>query len=197
MTQKAEERREYKGRWFASDANDTMVSRLGAVLIVGLGALALGVNGEAAPCAPVLGAGKFRRGEAESAVVKRCEEDSTSTTSTKTSTTEPVNCACCNYFIGPVSESPNTFFYYYRGQCRNPIDKLQDDAYVTLTCGVMGSYTHNYKYYGYDTTDGKLNCYTVETADLLDSKAERLAEQITELKQCALWDEDEEGCNFA
>ena len=88
MTQKAEERREYKGRRLASSAAHTMLRRLGAVLIVGLLALALGVNGEAAPCASVLKAGKFRRGEAESAVVKRCEEDSTSTaTSTTTSTT--------------------------------------------------------------------------------------------------------------
>ena len=46
-----------------------MLRRLGAVLIVGLSALAVRVNGEAAPCASVLKAGKF----------------STTTTSTTTS----------------------------------------------------------------------------------------------------------------
>jgi hypothetical protein len=85
-----------------------MVSRLGAVLIVGLGALAVRVNGEAAPCASVLEAGKFRRGEAESVVVKRCEEDSTSSTvattaatTDSTTTTVPTICsqACTHMFV--------------------------------------------------------------------------------------------------
>ena len=196
QTGKAEERREYKGRRLASSAAHTMLSRLGAILIVGLLALALGVNGEAAPCASVLKAGKFRRGEAESAVVKRCEEDSTSTTTrATTTTTEPVNCACCNRFIGPVSESQPTFFNYWRGHCRNPIDKLQDSAYVTLTCGLYGSDTHNYKYYEYDT-GGRLLCFTVESADLLNFEIEQWVGSTPELKQCALWDEDEEECIF-
>ena len=60
------------GRRLASDAAGTMASRLGAVLIVGLGALALRVSGETAGCASVLEAGKFRRGEGESAVKPGC-----------------------------------------------------------------------------------------------------------------------------
>lgn len=175
-----------------------MQSRLGAVLIVGLGALALRVNGETAPCASVLEAGKFRRGEAKSAEIKRCEEDSEATTTT-TTTTPPVNCACCNRFRGPPSESQPHFFSFPRGNCGNFVDALQDDnyAYVTLTCNVVGqSYTYNYKYYAYDTTDGRLKCYTVESADLLDSEAERPPYYNTELKQCTVWDDTQDGCGF-
>ena len=90
-----------------------MLSRLGAVLIVGLGALALRVNGEAAECASVLEVGNFRRPGGESAVVKRCEENVASgtaaTTTTTTTTTIPVICAetflsCTFYFNAASSE---------------------------------------------------------------------------------------------
>ena len=55
-----------------------MLSRLSLALIVGLEALAaVPVSGEAASCAPPLKVGRFRRSEAQSAKVKRCEDDLT------------------------------------------------------------------------------------------------------------------------
>ena len=55
-----------------------MLSRLSLALIAGLGALAaVRVSGEAASCAPPLKVGEFTRLEAQSAKVKRCEDDYT------------------------------------------------------------------------------------------------------------------------
>ena len=77
-----------------------MLSRLCAVLIAGLGALALGVSGEAAACAPVLEAGGFRR-DISSAEIKRCEEDSTS--STVATTAAPTICSqACAYMSNEI-----------------------------------------------------------------------------------------------
>lgn len=71
-----------------------MLGRLGLVLIVGLRASAVRVNREAAECASVLKVGEFRRLPGQSPVVKRCEDVSSSTTST-TSTDDP-RCEQCD-----------------------------------------------------------------------------------------------------
>ena len=82
-----------------------MLSRLSLALIVGLGALAaVPVSGEAASCAPPLKVGEFTRSEAQSAKVKRCEDDST--TATTTATTTPTTTTPEKFL--QISENPHT-----------------------------------------------------------------------------------------